>query len=186
MTKTQYKAYLHSPDWQAKRADAIQWYGNICARCEMPRWLAEIAYDQDLHVHHLTYANRGDEDMCDLEVLCRRCHELETFKRTEIREVKAATCESCGDRHWNYRSDRCQFCDVLRINFYASFNRLFQPDVDYGGQPYWISFMKNVVIRMMNEGADHGKIVEIMTKLSQMFVKEYAANMAAISKEIPF
>lgn len=110
MTKTEYKEYLKTPGWQARRKEAFKYHGSMCASCFMPRWLAEIAYDQDLHVNHLTYARRGHEDMDDLELLCRRCHEIETFGRSEIRKPKEATCDICCGAHWNYRSPMCDIC----------------------------------------------------------------------------
>jgi 5-methylcytosine-specific restriction endonuclease McrA len=33
--------------------------------------------DTTLHVHHKTYRNFGMEDMDDLEVLCKVCHQNE-------------------------------------------------------------------------------------------------------------
>lgn len=110
MTKTEYAEYLQSPHWQEVRKEAIESSNSICERCELPRWLAEIAYDQDLHVHHKSYRSRGKEQIEDLEVLCRRCHEVETFGRSELRAPKRAECEMCGDAHWDYRSDRCLSC----------------------------------------------------------------------------
>lgn len=186
MTKTQYRAYLQGPEWQAKREEALEYYEERCNRCDMPRWLAEIAYDQDLNVHHVSYANQGYEPMDDLEVLCRRCHDLHTFKRTEIREVKQAVCTACGDRHWNYRCDRCVLCEALRTSFYATLNRLFQPDLDSSGQPYWISFLNTIVIRMVNEGSDHATVIEIMEKLTKLFIRQHAANMQSLGEDIPF
>jgi hypothetical protein len=128
MTKTEYKKYLQSPQWQQRRRDAIDNAGGICEKCLMPRWLAEIAYDQDLHVHHLTYANKGAELAEDLQVLCRRCHEIETFGRSELREIQPSTCELCDEFHYDRRDPYCTRClsvmgitghfsEVLNYNF---------------------------------------------------------------------
>ena len=46
--------------------------------------MSVIAYDQDLHVHHKNYQNIGAELDSDLEVLCRRCHEVETFGESAL------------------------------------------------------------------------------------------------------
>lgn len=116
MTKTEYGQYLCSPEWKAKRQEAFEHFGATCNRCSMPRWLAEIAYDQDLHVHHKTYVRRGDEEMDDLEVICRRCHEVETYGRSELRAPKRATCEACKATHWNYREGLCEVCFSICID----------------------------------------------------------------------
>lgn len=110
MTKTEYARYLRSAHWRELREDSINHAFGCCQRCGVSRWLAELVYDQDLHVHHLTYANLGEEKFGDLEVLCLRCHELETFKRTELRELKLATCRRCGSKHYDRRSDTCPAC----------------------------------------------------------------------------
>jgi len=61
-----HRQYLQSPIWKEKRKKAIEFYGTICARCSR--------YGTD--VHHKTYDRvGGDEQMEDLEVLCRECHE---------------------------------------------------------------------------------------------------------------
>lgn len=116
-TKTSHREYLQSAHWKAKRAEAIEWYCGECNRCQMPRWLAEIVYDQDLHVHHRTYANKGAETMADLEVLCARCHEVETFGRSELRQPKRALCEACLGAHWDYRSHYCNVCEAVRNGY---------------------------------------------------------------------
>ena len=109
MTKTEYREYLSSPEWQGLRKEFLA-NNNSCVRCNIPRWLAEIAYDQDLNVHHVSYSNLGNEDEEDLEPLCRRCHEIEKFGRSDLREPKSTFCELCTVKHWNYYSSRCDFC----------------------------------------------------------------------------
>jgi hypothetical protein len=82
-----------------------------CSRCHIPRWLAVIAYDQDLHCHHRTYANRGTErEIEDLAPLCRRCHELETLGRSDLKAPKSCRCGTCGAVHWNPWADYCDQC----------------------------------------------------------------------------
>jgi hypothetical protein len=84
-----------------------------CERCNLPRWLAEIAYDQDLHVHHLNYACLSKETFHDVEILCRRCHEIETFGRSDLKAPKKSVCESCKQSHYNPRSSICVTCDEV-------------------------------------------------------------------------
>jgi len=108
--KSEYAKYLQSEHWQRFRKEQLAGAMD-CERCNIPRWLAEIAYDQDLHLHHLNYACLGRETHRDVEILCRRCHELETFGRSELRAPKKCKCESCGNAHYNPRYGICQTCD---------------------------------------------------------------------------
>ncbi len=114
MTKTEYRKYIISADWQGRRKEFLK-FNNSCERCEIPRWLAEIAYDQDLNVHHKSYKNLGAEDWDDLESLCRRCHEIEKFNRSDLREPKSGICTSCEAKHWNPYNKYCAVCDGAGI-----------------------------------------------------------------------
>jgi len=118
-TKTVYRQYIDSAEWQERRREFLVKF-NVCARCEMPRWLAEIAYDQDLNVHHKSYANVGNEDWDDLEPLCRRCHEIHKFGRSELREPKSVICENCRVKHWDPYCDFCPACETVFGSRYLS------------------------------------------------------------------
>ena len=65
--KKRYAKYRESPEWQAKRIEAIEYHGGECGECK--------ATDA-LEVHHLHYKTLGKEDVAvDLRVLCRTCHQ---------------------------------------------------------------------------------------------------------------
>lgn len=96
MTKTEYRNYISSPQWQARRKEFLSW-SNYCEACDLPRWLAIIVYDQDLHVHHMSYANIGHELDNDLASLCRRCHEIETFGGSSLRAPRKFKCQFCDE-----------------------------------------------------------------------------------------
>jgi 5-methylcytosine-specific restriction endonuclease McrA len=92
----------------------------------MPRWLARIAYDQDMHLHHLSYANLGHETAADVELLCRRCHDLETFGRSDLAAPKSHKCPSCDGLHWNPYSDECDECFRIRaVGFWKTDEFMF-------------------------------------------------------------
>jgi 5-methylcytosine-specific restriction endonuclease McrA len=63
--KARHRAYLRSPEWKARRRDALARAGGRCMDCGTTR---------NLHVHHLTYKRHGNEFARDLRVLCSRCH----------------------------------------------------------------------------------------------------------------
>jgi ribosomal protein L37E len=99
-------------------------------------------------VHHKTYKNLGKEALEDLEVLCRRCHDLETFGRTDLREMPTAICESCARRHWNLYSIVCAQCSLL-IGLGDSdmhmFDYLGLPDISSGKEvPIWKGLIRTI------------------------------------------
>ena len=63
---TRYRAYMKSPEWKAKRAQVRFRSGGFCEQCRT----AKAA-----HVHHVTYANLGNEPLIDLLHLCKACHQ---------------------------------------------------------------------------------------------------------------
>lgn len=60
-----YAEYLESPKWKAKRAEVMRRDNFTCQGCHGRATL----------VHHLTYANVGDELLFQLIALCKDCHE---------------------------------------------------------------------------------------------------------------
>ena len=60
-----YDEYLQSDKWKAIRLKIFKRDNNLCQIClEAPAQ----------HVHHLTYANLGDELMTELLSVCKDCH----------------------------------------------------------------------------------------------------------------
>jgi hypothetical protein len=144
MTKTEYAQYLASEDWRERRKKFIAEANNECERCDLPRWLASLVYDQDLHVHHLNYQNLGNEESDDLEVLCRRCHEIETFGRSDYGEIKKAECSLCGLDHFNIYSDYCGRCRLLCSMdepFFFNFDKLNKT-----GELWWRQEISDAII----------------------------------------
>lgn len=65
MVAIDYKAYLASPAWRARRLDVIRRSGGICERCH--DWPV-------VNVHHLSYERLGCELPDDLLGVCTKCH----------------------------------------------------------------------------------------------------------------
>src|SRR5580704_18493233 len=93
MTKTEYREYIASEGWQQRRKLFIE-HHYLCNRCGLHRSLAVIAYDQDIHVHHKNYQRLGAELDSDLESLCRRCHEIESFGHSNLHLIAGLILES--------------------------------------------------------------------------------------------
>jgi len=64
--QAEYQAYRRTPEWQAKRARVLRRANGTCEGC---------LDAQAAVVHHLTYANMGDELLFQLVPLCQPCHE---------------------------------------------------------------------------------------------------------------
>lgn len=66
-----YREHLNSPFWQNIRSQVVTRYNGRCCRC------GDVGTD----VHHLTYENVGNENLEDLILLCRKCHQSEHNRR---------------------------------------------------------------------------------------------------------
>lgn len=64
--RQKYEDYINSKAWQRRRLALFAKRGRRCESCGESRG--------EIHVHHLTYANFGNEKDMDLLVLCRACH----------------------------------------------------------------------------------------------------------------
>lgn len=74
MNRAEYRAYLAGDDWRRRREALVCAHGSKCELCGVPRCLARSWDGADLNVHHLTYANLGEEKPEDVEALCEPCH----------------------------------------------------------------------------------------------------------------
>jgi hypothetical protein len=77
--KKEYKNYIGSPNWKITREKILS-RTRICFTCRTPH---------NLDVHHLTYRSFEREDIADLLVLCRSCHNFvhyENGKKLPFRE----------------------------------------------------------------------------------------------------
>lgn len=67
----QYKKYMRSHEWDAKRQQRLDIDGHCCAMCGRP----EVKCKNGLQVHHITYQRLENEDIYnDLVSLCPGCH----------------------------------------------------------------------------------------------------------------
>jgi len=62
----EYRAYIKSTSWYAKRLERLELDNYKCQKC---------GTEYDLIVHHITYKNLGAETMEQLVSLCRSCHQ---------------------------------------------------------------------------------------------------------------
>jgi len=83
-----YEEYLQTPEWIEKREQTLERDGHRCRVCNSR---------EKLHVHHRTYARRGNEDLNDLTTLCETCHE-EFHQRISQAEVIARTAGNLTPR----------------------------------------------------------------------------------------
>jgi hypothetical protein len=69
-----YNAYLTTPAWKEKRAQALRRDKGVCQGCH-----ARPA----TQVHHLSYKHAGDELLFELVSICDRCHDRAHADREE-------------------------------------------------------------------------------------------------------
>lgn len=97
MCFTSKEEYYQSPQWQSKRLQKIRQVGNKCERC------GKVAR---LDVHHVNYDNLYDEDMEDLQALCRNCHEIADVVREETSAYSSYLNTKFGEGEaWKYDSE---------------------------------------------------------------------------------
>ena len=69
MQTQEYKTYMRSPEWEAKKQQRIA-IDKGCCMCGRPLDKIKI-----VQVHHITYKNLGNEDvLTDICTLCGSCH----------------------------------------------------------------------------------------------------------------
>jgi hypothetical protein len=164
MNKTEYRKYISSADWQERRKLFLagkDGLGSWCNRCRIPRWLASIAYDQDLHVHHKSYANIGIEKPEDLEILCKRCHEIETFSRSDLRALKVAICSVCGMEHYDVYASICEECFKLTTGRVGINLLSVNPSTS---QLVWETVVRNFIKSSLYVGPSVGEIVSVFSE----------------------
>ena len=80
-----YKAYMASDLWKNKRGELFLTKPRRCEKC---------GFDGMVDVHHLHYGNIGNENLEDLQILCRDCHETEHMLRPKWSFKNKETYES--------------------------------------------------------------------------------------------
>ena len=84
-----YQKYLRTQHWQLKRASKIIEQKGICEMCKK-----KLSYkSSNLHIHHITYKNIGNEPLSDLMCLCADCHkqlhrEMKRSKNDKVSKPK--------------------------------------------------------------------------------------------------
>lgn len=86
----QYREYLASLQWHAKREAALLRSGHKCQSC---------GAHKDLEVHHKHYETLGNEQPEDLVVLCIRCHDRADERRRR-RNHRAAGMKTYAEKKY--------------------------------------------------------------------------------------
>lgn len=92
LRKLPYEQYLMTPYWKRVRAAMFLIHEAICQEVnhfEMGESWYFGDWESDLHVHHLTYDNLGNERYEDLVLLCKKHHEIwhENEKKKSGRQI---------------------------------------------------------------------------------------------------
>jgi len=95
MTASKYQIYLASLHWKQLRKWTLKERGGACEECGISNIWAVIGYGQPLNVHHIKYERLGHERPEDVQVLCRRDHELKHFGSTTLPDLSALYWKIC-------------------------------------------------------------------------------------------
>jgi hypothetical protein len=133
MNKIHHRRYLNSPKWYNIRIKALEYYGKKCCKCEQ--------YATD--VHHLDYPEvQGEEEMEDLCVLCRPCHDA----------IHSAEKGGQGTLHinglFNYLTDKHK--EILSLNLKDSLLFVFFSDTPDG------KMIRNESLKLLNVDSYYG------------------------------
>jgi hypothetical protein len=133
--KEKYYEYLETSEWKLKRLDVIARCHNICERCGSSTVEA---------IHHLTYDRVFNEDLRDLQGLCKPCHAfIHGIIFTDPLESKIYFCKSCGKDMYK-KNDLCEDCQIKDDNVHwikLHENKMFKLDLKkmkYHAYPDWI------------------------------------------------
>ncbi len=105
-----YQDYLQSDEWKAKKEMVFSVFWKHCQRCNS---------EKDIHVHHSTYKNIYNEDINDLYVLCKRCHEfLHELYWTEDLENNTMRFMNMKFTYWENSKKKYlkqkKYCDCIK------------------------------------------------------------------------
>lgn len=128
-----YKTYLASREWALRREAVRQRSGNRCERCKNG--------PQDA-VHHLTYANVGNEPLEDLQAICDPCHEYLSGKNDfdpAYKHPAEIACEEWETQqfthvdipHTNYCIALCENCKGEKLCVFKNSSWWGMPECDF-------------------------------------------------------
>lgn len=75
----EYRDYLQSNAWKAKRRLVLECFGYRCVKCGIP------LLETTANIHHLTYERVRNESLNDLIPLCKMCHKAEHKKTSNFK-----------------------------------------------------------------------------------------------------
>jgi len=149
-----HRRYLQSSKWQEVRSAALIHYGKTCNKC------GDYATD----VHHLRYPDvQGEEEMGDLEVLCRDCHEAIHGIERGNGNNEAVHVQSL----YNYLTAKHREIISQRLNIPVSF--VFMSDSLEGKRA------RNMALQMLNVGSYYG--LEKKNENKKYFTREESLNL---------
>jgi hypothetical protein len=115
----EYKQYIESPEWQAKRTERLKIDNFTCQRCGSTR---------GLQVHHINYTRFKNENVYeDLITLCFRCHaEIERAKLQKDNDLQRKRDEETEKRK--------QWIATKDIKTYVFIQENKKRDIGFGGK----------------------------------------------------
>lgn len=77
---TDMKEYYHTAHWKQFVKKMLEPNNTVCELCGCARWKftrkKEKKINRVFNIHHKTYVHLGKEQRSDVQILCRRCHNM--------------------------------------------------------------------------------------------------------------
>lgn len=107
-----YNDYLLSNHWYNKRKSYFKTYEKKCNHC---------GTDKEIHLHHLTYENIGNESFNDLMPLCKDCHSKEHDRLKKLKSLKKKYKPKNKKRKNKIKSKtvECKNCEYFKFGSYC-------------------------------------------------------------------
>lgn len=100
-----YKKYMRSKEWEVKRNEFRNAYGNKCKVCDST---------DELHIHHWNYDNLKNETLDDVICLCKSCHFRVHDGLLNIQYVNEEEAQVVIKYNYLFRNSKVEFVFIKR------------------------------------------------------------------------
>jgi hypothetical protein len=130
--------YLKSDHWQSKREEKLK-FNPVCEMC---------GSNEELQIHHLNYDNQSDEQMEDLQTLCRKCH-MKKHNKKSNRKLPKSLVQSYCSAYGVSLDDSIEFSSVDKMaNYLQNMKNNLQEERN-----------ENTILQINQQRLHHSKIL---------------------------
>ena len=137
--KMPYDKYIVSTHWKKRRKLLLESMNYRCEICNV---------GHGLHAHHNNYKTRGDEQDCDITVLCAECHgmfhkknKVASKRRIEPEDRRCSTCARLPHIAVIKEPRNVQLCEKCFKIFFKKLHNAYHKDAFLGKEAFEIKFI---------------------------------------------